>query len=46
MMDTLITMVLAGGKHRRLYPLTQHRAKLAVPFGPKYRIIDFTLSTA
>lgn len=44
MMDTLMTMVLAGGKGERLYPLTQHRAKPAVPFGGKYRIIDFTLS--
>ena len=37
-------MVLAGGKGERLYPLTQDRAKPAVPFGGKYRIIDFTLS--
>ena len=44
MMDRLMTMVLAGGKGERLYPLTQHRAKPAVPFGGKYRIIDFTLS--
>jgi glucose-1-phosphate adenylyltransferase len=44
MMDHLMTMVLAGGKGERLYPLTQHRAKPAVPFGGKYRIIDFTLS--
>jgi glucose-1-phosphate adenylyltransferase len=44
MMDRLMTMVLAGGKGERLYPLTQHRAKPAVPFGGKYRIVDFTLS--
>jgi glucose-1-phosphate adenylyltransferase len=37
-------MVLAGGKGERLFPLTAHRAKPAVPFGGKYRIIDFTLS--
>jgi glucose-1-phosphate adenylyltransferase len=43
-MKNILTMVLAGGKGERLYPLTQHRAKPAVPFGGKYRIIDFTLS--
>jgi glucose-1-phosphate adenylyltransferase len=37
-------MVLAGGRGERLYPLTQDRAKPAVPFGGIYRIIDFTLS--
>jgi glucose-1-phosphate adenylyltransferase len=39
-------MVLAGGKGERLYPLTQDRAKPAVPFGGIYRIIDFTLSNS
>ncbi len=39
-----ITLILAGGVGSRLYPLTAHRAKPAVPFGGKYRIIDFTLS--
>jgi glucose-1-phosphate adenylyltransferase len=38
------TLVLAGGKGERLYPLTRDRAKPAVPFGGIYRIIDFTLS--
>jgi glucose-1-phosphate adenylyltransferase len=43
-MQNVLTMVLAGGKGERLNPLTQYRAKPAVPFGGKYRIIDFTLS--
>lgn len=38
------TMLLAGGQGERLYPLTAHRGKPAVPFGGKYRIIDFALS--
>ncbi|MBI5136088.1 MAG: glucose-1-phosphate adenylyltransferase [Nitrospirae bacterium] len=43
-MHRTIAMILAGGEGRRLSPLTQDRAKPAVPFGGKYRIIDFTLS--
>lgn len=43
--DTL-TVILAGGQGTRLYPLTKHRAKPAVPFGGIYRIVDFTLSNA
>jgi glucose-1-phosphate adenylyltransferase len=39
-----LTVILAGGKGERLIPLTQDRAKPAVPFGGNYRIIDFTLS--
>ena len=37
-------MILAGGEGRRLDPLTRERAKPAVPFGGRYRIIDFVLS--
>ena len=37
-------MVLAGGRGSRLYELTDWRSKPAVPFGGKFRIIDFTLS--
>ncbi|QUM89741.1 glucose-1-phosphate adenylyltransferase [Moritella sp. 36] len=43
MQDTL-TVVLAGGMGARLAPLSDNRAKPAVPFGGKYRIIDFTLT--
>ncbi|KLN63604.1 glucose-1-phosphate adenylyltransferase [Vibrio sp. VPAP30] len=43
MQDTL-TVILAGGMGSRLSPLTDDRAKPAVPFGGKYRIIDFTLT--
>lgn len=39
-----LTMVLAGGEGNRLYPLTGMRTKPSVPFGGKYRIIDFALS--
>ncbi len=38
------TVVLAGGPGERLLPLTLDRNKAAVPFGGKYRLIDFTLS--
>src|SRR5436189_6471445 len=44
MHDRAISMILAGGIGSRLHPLTAERAKPAVPFGGRYRIIDFTLS--
>jgi glucose-1-phosphate adenylyltransferase len=44
MLEKTLAIILAGGVGSRLHPLTQHRAKPAVPFGGKYRIIDFTLA--
>ncbi len=43
-LDRTFSIVLAGGRGSRLMPLTDERAKPGVPFGGKYRIIDFTLS--
>ena len=40
----VLAMVLAGGKGERLFPLTAMRSKPAVPFGVRYRIVDFVLS--
>src|SRR3954462_3306377 len=42
--STVLVMILAGGEGRRLGPLTNDRAKPAVPFGGRYRIIDIVLS--
>lgn len=40
----IVAMLLAGGQGTRLRALTKNMAKPAVPFGGKYRIIDFPLS--
>ncbi|MGB0713815.1 MAG: sugar phosphate nucleotidyltransferase, partial [Gammaproteobacteria bacterium] len=44
MTNETLAIILAGGHGSRLQPLTSDRAKPAVPFGGKYRIIDFTLA--
>ncbi len=41
----VLGIVLAGGKGERLMPLTKYRAKPAVPFGAKYRIVDLPCPT-
>jgi glucose-1-phosphate adenylyltransferase len=42
--DRVLALILAGGKGSRLEPLTRERSKPAVPFGGRYRIVDFVLS--
>ncbi|MBN2873801.1 MAG: NTP transferase domain-containing protein, partial [Spirochaetales bacterium] len=43
-MYKVLSIVLGGGKGTRLYPLTKDRAKPAVPFGGRYRIVDIPIS--
>jgi len=43
-MSDVLSIILGGGKGTRLYPLTQARAKPAVPFGGKYRLVDIPIS--
>jgi glucose-1-phosphate adenylyltransferase len=42
--ESVLSIVMAGGAGERLQPLTKERSKAAVPFGGKFRLIDFTLS--
>lgn len=44
MSDRIIAFVMAGGQGSRLKPLTDARSKPSVPFGSRYRIVDFVLS--
>ena len=43
-LDNVIAVILGGGAGTRLFPLTQMRAKPAVPLGGKYRLIDIPVS--
>jgi glucose-1-phosphate adenylyltransferase len=43
-MDRVLAIIMAGGAGERLQPLTKGRSKGAVPFGGKFRLIDFPLS--
>ncbi|MDR0476306.1 MAG: glucose-1-phosphate adenylyltransferase [Treponema sp.] len=43
-MSDVLSIVLGGGKGTRLFPLTQERAKPAVPFGGKFRLVDIPIS--
>src|SRR5690242_8381782 len=40
----ILAMVMAGGEGSRLYPLTMQRSKPSVPFGGRFRIVDFVIS--
>ncbi|MDC7223437.1 MAG: glucose-1-phosphate adenylyltransferase [Spirochaetales bacterium] len=45
-MNKVMTIILGGGKGSRLFPLTKERAKPAVPFGGKFRLIDIPISNS
>ena len=45
-MSNVLSIILGGGKGTRLYPLTEHRSKPAVPFGGKHRIVDIPISNS
>src|SRR5512144_2346721 len=42
--NEVLAIILGGGQGTRLFPLTQHRSKPAVPIGGKYRLIDIPIS--
>jgi glucose-1-phosphate adenylyltransferase len=42
--NNVVSLILGGGRGSRLYPLTRHRSKPAVPVGGKYRLIDIPIS--
>src|SRR5919106_7029501 len=44
-MQDAIAIILGGGRGARLFPLTHHRSKPAVPIGGKYRLIDIPISS-
>ncbi|HZN11561.1 MAG TPA: sugar phosphate nucleotidyltransferase, partial [Blastocatellia bacterium] len=44
MKKEILALILGGGQGSRLFPLTLHRSKPAVPLGGKYRLIDITVS--
>ena len=43
-LENILAVVLGGGRGERLFPLTRHRAKPAVPIGGVYRLIDIPIS--
>lgn len=43
-MENVVAIILGGGRGERLYPLTKHRAKPALPLAGKYRLIDIPVS--
>jgi glucose-1-phosphate adenylyltransferase len=46
MNNEVLSIILGGGQGTRLFPLTQHRSKPAVPIGGKYRLIDIPISNS